>query len=193
MAEREAAGTYWANRRVGAFSRARDWSVKLAERIAAMQPSSVLEFGCNVGRHLDQLKARLPIESRVVGIDISLPAVYVAREKGHAALLGDEMTLSLFEPDAFDVAYTVSVIDHLPSPMQALVELDRVARTLVLVEPWLGFEGKVETTSDGKRANPFLYSWDYAKRLPERTWTDEPFRIADVGAGPDYRLHIGTR
>jgi SAM-dependent methyltransferase len=188
MAELESAGAYWAGRSVGAFSREREWSARLAERIVALQPTDVLEFGCNVGRHLEQL-ARRGIGA--TGIDINLDAVYVARAKGLDVLLGDERTLSLFDPESFDVAYTVSVIDHIPEPQTALDELDRIARTLVLVEPWLGFEGKVETTSDGKRANPFLYSWDYAERLPEREWTTEPFPIAPVGAGPDYRLHIG--
>lgn len=185
MSEREAAASYWANRKLGAFSHERPWSHTLAERIATFEPRSVFEFGCNVGRHMRAVREQLP-EAIVTGMDIHLPAVQEARRQGQLVLLGDELSLSLM--GGVDVAFTVSVIDHLPSPSQALYELDRVAKVLVLVEPWLGREAKLQDTG----TSPWTYSWDYTTRLPRREWTREDFPLHDRGAGPHYRLHIGT-
>lgn len=185
MSEAEAAASYWSARRLGAFSRERPWSSVLADRIAAYHPQRVFEFGCNVGRHLRAVREALP-EAIVTGMDIHLPAVQEARRQGHAVLLGDELSLSMME--GIDVAFTVSVIDHLPSPAQALHELDRMAKVLILVEPWLGHEAKLQDTG----TSPWTYSWDYAKRLPRREWSIEPFPLHDRGAGPHYRMHIGT-
>ncbi len=192
MGEREQAADYWANRKLGAFSRPRPWSALLASAIdglAVEEPRTIFEFGCNVGRHMAVMRERFP-EATVTGMDIHLPAVHEARAHGLPVLLGDELSLSLYGDRVFDVAYTVSVIDHLPSPMQALVELDRIAQVLMLVEPWLGHDGRVDQVQGGK-ANPYLYSWDYEKRLPARTWRMLPFPLHDSGAGPHYRLHIG--
>lgn len=191
MSEREDAASYWAGRKLGAFSRPRPWSEALAAVAKAYEPARVFEFGCNVGRHLRAMREAIP-EVQVAGMDIHLPAVHVARSEGLPVLLGDELSLSLFEESAFDVAYTVSVLDHLPSPAQALYELDRIAEVVIFAEPWMGYEGKVSQV-DGKPANRFLYSWDYAKRLPRRSWRTEPFPLHDHGAGPHYRLHIGER
>lgn len=187
MSEREDAASYWANRKLGAFSKPRPWSKTLAQRIASYQPASVFEFGCNVGRHLQAVREQLP-EARIVGMDIHLPAVQAARHHGLAVMLGDELSLSLIPDRGVDVAFTVSVIDHLPSPAQALYELDRLATLLVLVEPWLGHEAKLADTG----TSPWTYSWDYARRLPHRTWQVEPFPLHDKGAGPHYQLHIGS-
>lgn len=185
MSEREAAAAYWSNRKLGAFSADRPWSHTLAQRIASYQPRRVFEFGCNVGRHMRAVRALLP-EAIVTGMDIHLPAVQEARRQGLPVLLGDELSLSLI--GEVDVAFTVSVIDHLPSPAQALYELDRMAKVLILVEPWLGHETKLADTG----TSPWTYSWDYTKRLPRRTWQIEDFPLHDRGAGPHYRLHTGT-
>lgn len=186
MSEREAAAAYWSARKLGAFSRERPWSARLAAYIAELQPNTVLEFGCNVGRHMRAVQAAMP-NADVYGIDITLPAVQQARRDGLHVWLGDEHTLALL--GQVDVAYTVSVIDHLPEPQLALEELDRVAEHLVLVEPWLGDERKV----DDIRHSPWTYSWDYQRLLPGRTWLTEPFPLHDKGVGPHYQLHHGVR
>lgn len=189
MNEARAASRYWAGRKVGAFSRPRAWSGLLADRILAEHPRHVLEFGCNVGRHLAAIRTRDPsVELR--GIDINARAVAVGRASGLALTVGDERSLARFRDGEFDVAFTSSVIDHIPEPTLALMQLDRVARVLILLEPWLGYEGKVEWVRPGERANPFLYSWDYAARLPGRVVTSDPMPIRPEGAGPWYRLHV---
>jgi len=192
MSEARAAQAYWAGRKVGAFSRRRTWSAALAERILAFEPRSVFEFGCNVGRHLIEIRERNP-DIVLRGIDINAAAVREGRKSGLHLAVGDERAMVVIGPDAFDVAFTSSVIDHVPDPTRALRELARIAPVLVLLEPWLGYEGKVTTVSPGVKANPFLYSWDYAKRLPGWDVTSEPFPLRPEGAGPFYRLHIARR
>lgn len=192
VSEHDEAATYWAGRSLGAFSHQREWSIRLIENVAALHPATVFEFGCNVGRHLRGLAARLP-GVNLAGMDINLLAVHAARAAGLQVLLGDEYSLA-YVPEV-DVALTVSVLDHLDSKglAVALPELDRIGRTLVLIEPRLGREGRIERLPDGSRANPFLYSWDYEAHLPRRSWVTEAFPIAPAAAGPYYRVHIGTR
>lgn len=190
MSESVAAASYWANRKLGAFSSPRPWSARLASVIAEhsepADAADVLEFGCNVGRHLQAIAQLMP-RAQLTGIDLHLPAVQQARADGLHVLLGDEMTLELFGPSAFDVAFTVSVIDHLPKPQPALDALDRAAEVLILLEPWLGHEAKLTDTG----TSPWTYSWDYAARLSHRQWQVTEFPLHDHGAGPHYRLHIG--
>lgn len=192
MNEAQAAQAYWAGRTVGAFSRKRDWSAQLADRIVAMEPKRVIEFGCNVGRHLVAIRERDPrIDLR--GVDINAAAIRTGRKSRLRLAVGDETYLVRFPDDSFDVAYTASVIDHVPDPTVALREMARIAPVLVLLEPWLGYEGKVEWVQPGVKANPFLYSWDYAARLPDHDVESEPMPLRAAGAGPYYRLHIARR
>ena len=193
MSEAEAAASYWSQRKLGAFSRERPWSQALAVQVAMQLPGrrgagcAILEFGCNVGRHMHAMRQQLP-EAAVTGIDIHLPAVQEARRTGLYVLLGDEFTLGLLPPDTYDVAYTVSVLDHLPDPQQALERLDRIARVLMFVEPWLGSEQQLQD----RGTSPWTYSWDYEARLPRRQWKRQPFPLHQTGAGPHYQLHTGT-
>jgi SAM-dependent methyltransferase len=187
--ETRAARAYWAGRKVGAFSRRREWSGQLADRIVAFGPRKVFEFGCNVGRHLVEIRERDP-SIILRGVDINVAAVETGRRNGLPLAVGDETYMARFTDDEFDVAYTASVIDHIPDPTLALREMARIAPVLVFLEPWMGYEGKVEWVSEGVRANRFLYSWDYAARLPHHDVTSEPLPLRPEGAGPYYRLHV---
>ena len=195
IAERDAALEYWANRDVRAFSRERTWSQDLARRIVDAGPGRVLEFGCNVGRHLRAIHGLDP-SIALTGVDINARAIAVAREKPGAVYhVGDESWLMDLPDDSFDLAFTVSVLDHLPDPQPALDELSRLASHLIFVEPWLGFEGAIVTDLEGRPANPFLYSWDYPRRLPTREWNVSPFPLSGWATGvlPEYRLHEARR
>ena len=190
--EARAARAYWAGRKVGAFSRRRGWSGQLADRIVAFAPHKVFEFGCNVGRHLVEIRERDP-SIILRGADINVAAVREGCRNGLDLAVGDETYMARFADDEFDVAFTSSVLDHIPDPILALREMARIAPMLVLLEPWMGYEGKVEWVSEGVRANPYLYSWDYAARLPDHDVTSEPLPLRPEGAGPYYRLHVACR
>jgi len=107
----------------------------VVEAIASMKPSSVLEFGCNAGRNLDLLRKIHP-DARYVGVDVNPLSVERGRKRyGLDLLVSDEAWLRSQSTDSFDVAFTVSVIDHIPYPEEPLRHLLRISRhNLVLFE-----------------------------------------------------------
>lgn len=107
----------------------------VAEAIASLKPSSVLEFGCNAGRNLDLLRSLHP-DARYQGVDVNPLSVERGRKRyGLDLMVSDEAWLRSQPSDSFDVAFTVSVIDHLPYPEEPLRHLTRISRhNLVLFE-----------------------------------------------------------
>lgn len=181
------ASQWWSQRRlIGWYTKPQPWTAGIVDAVLAGDPARVIEFGCNAGRHLRAIRARSP-RTALVGIDINGAAVDWGRSHwGLDLRLGDE---TLLEPDSCDVVFTVSVVDHIPQPERALAALCLAAPTVILVEPWLGREGEVESH------NPYTYSWDYPTRLRAlgMTVTDRPFPLSEVSIGPAYRMYRATR
>jgi len=162
--------------------------------VLELEPASVLEFGCNYGRNLVAIRERDP-GVRVLGIDVNAAAV--ARGRRHHGLplrIGDERVLRELRGSKFDVAFTVSVLDHVPDPEPILQDLLRIAaKAVLLLEPWLGVEGKIVRDVDGtgtpRETDPYCYSWDYARMLeryaPAHEVSIEPY---DLG-GPMWSAH----
>lgn len=119
---------------------------QIADYIAAMNPSSVLEFGCSSARNLAALRTLVPTTTDLTGIDANSTALNVGQlHNGDSLELyeGDETLLAQFKDEAFDVVFTVSVLDHVPTPewrgvYDELVRLAKVA--VVLVEPIMQFD-----------------------------------------------------
>ena len=108
--------------------------------LTEFNPTSVLEFGCGSGRNLAVLRELGDVGLYLAGIDGN-PVSVESGQSWHPTLTlthGDENTLFL-RPDAeYDVAFTVSVLDHIPDPYWREVydDLKRVARkAVVLLEP----------------------------------------------------------
>jgi 2-polyprenyl-3-methyl-5-hydroxy-6-metoxy-1,4-benzoquinol methylase len=89
---------------------------------------AILDFGCGCGRVLRRWRN---LEARVCGSDLSVPAV----EWCCINLPFAEVTLNALEPplpyleESFELVYALSVLTHLPVPMQ-LAWLDELARVL---------------------------------------------------------------
>ena len=116
------AKTYWSSIDVsnhGTYLKRQAWSIELAELFAARAPRSVFEFGCNAGKNLLTVRERLP-KCFLAGIDINAQAIEVARKSKLRTSVGDEKLLELFPNRAFDICFTVSVLDHMPEPAPAL-------------------------------------------------------------------------
>ncbi len=181
------ASEWWAQRKLMAFyQQDQPWTPALVDAILEREPRRVLEFGCNVGRNLRAIRDRAP-GVELVGIDVNAEAVAWGRRKWRLDLRhGDERRI---EPDAYDLAFTVSVLDHIPDPEAAIAALAASAPSLVLVEPWLGSEGAV------KAHNPYTYSWDYASRLRALGMgvTTRRFPLSDQSIGPEYRMFRARR
>jgi len=166
------------------------WAKYIAEQVILLEPASVFEFGCNRGRNLMEIR-KLDANIQLAGVDVNPDAVAWGRDHhGLDLRVGDESLLGSMEGQSFDVTFTLSVLDHLPDPRPVLKELIRVARKgVILLEPWLGQEGKVVqtmSTTSGKSedAEPYEYSWDYVKIIHELSPEREvSWQHYDMGAG----------
>lgn len=184
------AAEWWAGRGlIRWYEKDQTWRRELAEKVVAEHPTSVLDFGCNVGRTLADVHDLDP-SIKCVGVDINGAAIKRGRQ-----LYGLDLRqvssdyLDSLADDAFDVAYTCSVIDHIEDPAPVLANLARIAPTLLLLEPWTGAEGPAESH------NPFTYSWDYPARLRALGYSVVVRRmpLSGTGLGPLYRLHTARR
>jgi|GEM_PF-2338548 len=202
--ESAAARHYWASMGLqSGYVRDVPWAHAMADEVLRSSPRSVLEFGCNFGRNLRAIRARDPAVA-VVGFDVNAAAIAAGRHTSGLDLrVGDERDLEVVPDGAIDVAFTLSVLDHLPHPEAALSQLLRLAHDRVLlVEPWLGVEGRVlldtdERTGSERQTDPYCYSWDYCRMLtrlaPRHAVAVKPFPLRGPMWGACYQLTEVTR
>jgi len=97
------------------------------------KPRNVFEFGCGTGKNLNIVEA----EYRC-GIDISIPAIQEGKKfyPGIHLILEDETFLPAIGDKFFDVSFTVSVLDHILSPVceNIVQQLKRISRKVYVVE-----------------------------------------------------------
>ena len=204
--EADAARAFWAEHPIQDYYRFRqpqtDLVIAEVEKIANEKGISVLELGCNLGRNLHFLrevlsKKGLPVKVR--GLDVNGPVIEEGRRSfGFTAAelqIADERSLEQIADGAFDCAFTVSVLDHLPDIRETCRHLLRVApKLLVFVELDVGASGKVQGTVDGSPIVGFSYSFDYVRILRELGATILVDRPVSLGAGVAgmYRLVTAT-
>lgn len=109
----------------------------LVREILKLKPKSVFEFGCGQGKNLELLKEMNPL-LEVNGCDISRIAVEQAIRRGRAEFVfeGDEEDLSAFVGKFTDVAFTCSVLDHVPEDKkieQIVEDLKRISKKGVIL------------------------------------------------------------
>jgi SAM-dependent methyltransferase len=120
-------------------------AVKRAIAVAALpEGARILDVGCGTGRWVRRYQE---LGFHATGVDATLGMLRVARECGTAAPLTAGEAYRLPFPDAkFDSVSDITVIQHIPSPLQpmALREMMRVIRPdghLILME-LIGGEGE---------------------------------------------------
>lgn len=168
----------------------------------------ILEFGANTGGNLTYFLDRHP-HLEAIGVDINpivkTPESQYPRYRG---VVGDESALSEWEPNSFDLAFTVSVLDHIPDPRlveRILTTLVTLAPKLILLEPVIpGVHGDVsgrtrEELGSGfplphKRFAAHSYVWDYDRWLGKLgvSWTRRPEPLHAGSLGPFYELVVIT-
>jgi len=142
--EANEANDYWTNRSFEYYKHKRPWTDFMVNEILQLFPYTVFEFGCNAGKNLLAIKKIKP-DLFCSGIDINAKAIEFGRTEFKLPLsVGDQRTLDIIPDSAFDISYTVSVLDHVPKPDNILKNLGRISRKAVLLlEPFTGEEGKV--------------------------------------------------
>lgn len=171
--------------------------------IASAAPRRVLEFGCNAGRNLAELRQCLP-DATLAGVDVNAASITWGRRRWPDLDLtsGDESALSRFADGSFDVAFTVSALDHVPLLDRVGAELTRVTDALlVLAEIWGPRTGKVTAMTDarGRRvaAAPFCYIHDYRRTFESGLgWTNVADFACPAGCGDlleTYRVFVFAR
>lgn len=188
--------------------------IQAAIPLEQWQGARVLEFGANWGGNLVALETIGP--KQLVGIDIN-PVVTTIGALGpkFVGILADETSLAHWTTDFFDIAFTVSVFDHFADPLaveKAIAELLRLARTVILFEPWI--DGVHQDVSNRPRSaikidlirpekvfKHHCYLWDYdamLHRLFHRSdvafgWTKTAMPQHEFSLGPFYQLYVITR
>jgi SAM-dependent methyltransferase len=106
---------------------------RIAERLLVQAGLSArgtaLDVGCASGQTLEWLRSVLPAWS-AVGVDVSAPALDVARRARHAVLRATALALPVRD-QSVDLVVTLDVLQHLPlrgGDCQALREMRRVLR-----------------------------------------------------------------
>lgn len=182
-----------------------DYARMMSNVIASMKPSSVLEFGSNAGRNLDLIRQQHSA-CRFRGVDINPLNVERGRERfGLDLVVADENWLRTQEDNAYDVSFTISVIDHMPYPEDVLRHLLRISKDyLVLFELAHDRVGRAthnlthdDTTATLKPVYRYSYIHDYRYECERKFGA---LCIADlrVPIGKEYlwdlyRLYVFTK
>src|SRR6476659_6708241 len=176
------------------------YALLVAETVVSFGPSSVLEFGCGSGRNLAVLRDLTP--ARLVGVDLNPTAVAWGCENfGLDLRVGDEAWLPAQGADAFDIVYTVSVIDHIPQPQKAIGALVAAAAELVVICEIMHSEtGRLTRMedADGRLTDgyPFSYFHDYPSLFTAAgAWlaADIACPVGTTGVLPYYRLQLYSK
>ena len=130
----------------------------LCELAVELQCGDIFEFGCAAGRNLNFLREELKHRKLLVtasGIDINQRAIELGRRKfGLDLSLGDENDLKKYGSNSFDLVFTVSVLDHMPDPMQAIQSLMATCRGVGVF-----FEPSSEQNESSAKALGFEAAW----------------------------------
>ena len=104
--------------------------------------STILEAGCGEGILLEKLLKKYP-HSEVSGLDIDEENITICRKYNLPVIAGD-LTDIPWEDQYFDVITLIEVIEHLPEPEKAIMELSRIlkqgGRLIVLFPNDLAFK-----------------------------------------------------
>ncbi len=150
------------------------------------QPLSILELGCGPGGNLAKFE-----QAYRVGID-PLPENVNRAKKAMVGevILGDHRNLKQFQDNQFDVGITCSVLDHIENFQVALVELVRVCKNLLLIEPVKDGQPRQAMPDETKFWKTTWYH-DYKKLLVglglKFSETKSPLR--KTNSGPFYRTY----
>jgi SAM-dependent methyltransferase len=103
------------------------YKVLIARELCPLRPSSVLEFGCGIGRNIPYLKEAYP-DAQVMGSDVSEKSLETARLENPGTHFWRE-GLSEGERSGFDLVFVAGVFHHIP-PDERLAAARTIAARL---------------------------------------------------------------
>lgn len=142
-----------------------DWRERVPafrQMLADINPSHVLEVGCNRGHNLAALREVLGPAAEIAGIEPNPYALEIARSTGATRVLQGDIYHLPFEDGAFDLVLTAGVLIHIPLAMldTALGELHRCSRRFLLAIEYAAAE---ETTIPYRGRDDLLWKRDFLK------------------------------
>lgn len=153
-------------------------------------PDSVIELGCGRGGNLHKF-----IEtSACIGVDPNPDNIQAARDLPGMMILSntDHSVLHNHEYNQFDVGYTCSVLDHMENFTEALSELCRVCKRLMLFEPVIEGESRQARPDE---TSCWTISWyhdlaAWLKKQPDITFKDTPYVLYKNDSGKKFHQFI---
>ncbi len=130
----------------------------------------VLDVGCGSGEFLSALQKRKPI--RALGIDISAPAIELARARGIDARVVDVARDPIVISERVDIVTLFEVIEHLPNSEELLLKLKTLHCPLIVSVPNTGYLYARVRLLMGR----FPRQWVYHPAEHLRFWTLRDFR-----------------
>lgn len=197
--EKQQAEGFWSQHVSPFYTRPKPWGAVVAEVVRGVGATSVLEFGCHAGRNLAAIQAACP-DVRLTGLDINPEAVRAGHDRwGLDLRVSGDDTLAGIADDAYDLVFTVSVLDHIPDITGVCRDLLRIARRAAFfLEVTLPVEGKVVHHFDHKlgavrRSTDASYSWFVDRFLPSppvHRVDDRPYYLHAASLGPYYHGYL---
>lgn len=131
--------------------------------ISSLQPKNLFEFGCNVGRHLNEFRKQ---GIDVSGIDVSARAIELGKELYglENIRVGDESSLK-DEKTIYDVVYVNSVLCHIDNIDDIIVDLKKISKTIII------FEAPYKAASQKTNMSEFWYPRDYSIYGFKKLWS----------------------
>jgi SAM-dependent methyltransferase len=114
----------------------------------------LLEVGCATGIFLNAMRETGPWD--VYGVDISEPAIRYARDVFGLNVFRGQLEEARFPDNHFDVVVLWDVLEHLPNPKSALLEIRRVLAD----DGWLVFRVPNLDSLDAKLFGPYWAGLD---------------------------------
>jgi len=104
-----------------------------SELLAEVQAQRYLDVGCGEGFAMREILAP-QADAKIVGMDLILPAVFLARQANPNTrfAVGDLLALP-FADKSFEVTVCLEVLEHQVTPAQGLAELRRVTQQYLLL------------------------------------------------------------
>src|SRR3972149_9784268 len=144
-------------------------------------PARICEFGCGMGRNLAYLREKRT-EDYLYGIDCNERSINIAKQ--NYTNIHFEVG-SLKELKGFcEVIFTVSMLDHVPNPIDYLNKFMLSANNILLLELQLPTFGRI----DDPNIIDFSYSHDYENIfkdpdliVPISNYTSKPVQLAPDG------------